>query len=90
MRMAFVEGPGAFRLARRDCELYSVQIVMPGDWGKAWFKTGRGRPIFHMPSTFTGSFVLGGGCEDGLILELYALKFIAFEVNWREPDRRLI
>jgi hypothetical protein len=90
MRMAVLDRPGRYRLARRSCEVYSIQIVSAGDWGKAWARTGTGRPVWHQPSTFTGSFWLSGGCEDGLIMELFALNTIIFEVNWREPDRRLI
>lgn len=90
MRCAVLDRPGIYRLARRDCELYSIQIVGAGDWGRARALTGRGRPVFSMPSTFTGSFWLSGGLEDGLIMELFALNYMTFEVNWRETDRRLV
>lgn len=90
MRCALLDRPGKFRLARRDCELYSVQIINAGDWGRLWAKTGRDRSVFHQPSTFTGSFVLGGGCEDGLIMELHSIDTFCVEINWREPDRSLI
>lgn len=90
MRTAVLTKPGLYRLARRDAELYSVQITNAGDWGKAWMKTGTGRPVWHQVSTFTGSFWLQAGCEDGIIAELLALHTMCISVNWRERDRRTI
>lgn len=90
MRTLVIDKPGLYRLARRDCELYSVQIINAGDWGKAWARTGNGRPIWHQPSTFTGSFWLSAGCEEGLLVELLALNSICFSFNWREPDRLMV
>lgn len=90
MRVALLDLPGRYRLARRDCELYSVQILNAGDWGKAWAFDGEGRPVFHQPSTFTGSFWLGGFCRGGLVVELIALNIIVFQINWRERTRDLL
>ena len=90
MRTATLIKPGSFRLSRRDCELYSVQIFSSGDWGKMQVTDGTGRDIFSQLSTFTGSFWLGAGCKDGLIVRLYVLSMISVGLNWRERDRKLV
>lgn len=93
MRTVALLEPGLYRLARRTCELYCVQIVGSGAWGRAQMLTGAGRPVWEQPSTFTGSFVLGGECEDGLIANLHCLKpsdAINFTISWREPDREVV
>ena len=82
--------PGKFRLARRDAELYSVQIVSSGSWGRARVLDGRGRTIWYQPSTFTGSFALGAGCQEGIIVELMGESGLSFTINFREPDDRLV
>lgn len=90
MRTAVLDKPGHYRLARRDCELYSVQIINAGDWARARALTGEGRPVWYQPSTFTGSFWLCGGLEGGLIMELDALETVCFAINWRESDRSIV
>jgi hypothetical protein len=90
MRSHVIDRPGRFRLARRDCELYSVQILNAGDWARAKCLAGSGRGIWYQPSTFTGSFWLSAGCEEGLIFELFALNCGIFAINWREPDRKVV
>lgn len=83
---------GIFRLARRDAELYSVMVAAAGAWGRAKVMNGRGEPKWMQPSTFTGSFVLNGGCEEGLLVELYGSGNTApnLTVQWREPDARVV
>lgn len=82
--------PGLFRLARRWCELYSVQIVGSGTWSRIRCLDGNLVPKFEQISTFTGSFWLSAGCEGGLIVEVYS-KYVAdcpnLTINWREKDR---
>jgi len=91
MRCARVAAPGLWRLARRDCELYSVQIVSSGSWGRARVMTGAGRPIWCQPSTFTGSFVLGGAAEGGLIVELVSQDVsVNVTINYREADQAMV
>lgn len=87
MRSVLIEQPGRYRIARRDCELYSVQIPSCGDFAKMIISTGAGRGIFFMPSVFTGSFWLSAACEDGLIVELFALNTATVQINYRERDR---
>jgi hypothetical protein len=91
MRSAFIDDLGLVRLARRSCELYSVQILSAGAWVRARVLTGTGRPLWFQPSTFTGSFVLMAGAEDGLILEMGGRdRGATIVVNYREPDARII
>lgn len=93
MRAIRIGTPGRWRLSRRDCELYSVQIVSSGAWGRACVRDGRGRKLWEQPSTFTGSFWLSAGADSGLVAELYALNdsdALSFTINWREPDREML
>lgn len=93
MRSATLEKPGLFRLARRECELYCVQIASAGAWGRAVVMDGDGRELWGMPSTFTGSFVIGGGAEHGLLVHLHCLKpsdALNFTVAWRELDKAIV
>lgn len=91
MRSIRLNRPGLWRLARRSCEAYSVMIVSAGAWGRFRVTDGAGRPVFMQPSTFTGSFWLGGGCEGGLLVEIDARDSATnLTVNWREPDARII
>lgn len=89
MRALQVRGNGLFRLARRSCELYSVQIVSSGSWGRARVIDGNGRTLWFQPSTFTGSFWLSAGAENGLIAELSGDE-VNLTINWREPDQRIV
>ena len=91
MRSLKIDDPGRWRLARRDSELYSVQIVCSGAWGRARVTDGRGRTLWFQPSTFTGSFVLGAGALDGLIVELDSQDQAPnLSLNWREADREIV
>lgn len=93
MRCARVSRPGLFRLARRDCELYSVQIVGGGTFTRVKMVAGSGREIWEMPSSFTGSFWLSAGCEEGLMCEVHARDEVScpnLTINWRETDRRTV
>ena len=91
MRSAVVDDLGLTRFCRRDCELYSVQILSAGAWIRARILTGTGRPIWFQPSTYTGSFVLMAGAEEGLILEQGGReRGGTLMLNWREPDTRII
>ncbi len=91
MRAVQLWHTGYFRLARRDAELYSVQITCSGAWAHFKLFNGRGRVLFNMPSAFTGSFWLGAGAEDGLIAHLYsASQAPTLTVNFRERDLQLV
>jgi hypothetical protein len=91
MRSAVVDQLGITRFARRSCELYSVQILSAGAWIRARILTGTGRPLWFQPSTFTGSFVLMAGAEDGLLLEMGGRdRGATIMLNWREPDIRIM
>lgn len=87
MRAVQLWDVGRFRVSRRDAELYSVQITSAGAWGRIWVYDGTGRKVFHMPSTFPGSFWLSGGCKDGIIVYLDSLDMApTVTVNFREKD----
>lgn len=93
MRAHRVWKPGRYRLARRSCELYSVQIVSSGAWGRFRLWDGRGNKILEQPSTFTGSFFLSAGCFDGLLCEVSCFApsdSTNLTINWREPDLKLV
>jgi hypothetical protein len=91
MRSLKVDQVGTFRLARRDCELYSVQIVSSGAWGRWRVSDGLGRELIEQPSTFTGSFVLNAGALGGLIVEVASRDIGAnLTVNWREATDDIV
>jgi hypothetical protein len=93
MRMVSLHKSGLYRLARRSSELYSVLIVGQGAWAKARIMTGTGRPVWEMPSAFSGSFLLLGYCEEGIIAHLHAFEqgdSLNFSVQFREPDAKLV
>lgn len=86
-----IERAGRFQLARRDAELYSVQIVSAGAWGRGRVTDGNGRPLWLQPSMFTGSFWLAAGAMNGIIVEVDARDAACnLTINWREPDRELV
>jgi len=88
MRSLKIGRPGIWRLARRDCELYSVQILSAGAFGAVRVLNGQDRVLFHQPSTFTGSFWLGAGAEGGLVVELYSIDMAPnLTINWRVASR---
>ena len=91
MRAVQLWQPGRFRISRRDAELYSVQITSAGAWAHLTLYAGSGRKIFRQLSTFTGSFWLGAGCEDGIIVYLEAQTTApTVTVNFRERDRQVV
>jgi hypothetical protein len=91
MRSAALHLPGWYRLARRDAELYSIQVTSAGAWGHIRAYNGCGRMIFHLPSTVTGSFWLSAGCEGGIVVWLdSATTAPTVNVNFREPDLELV
>ena len=78
---------GLFRLSRRDCEFYSIQIQAGGGWGRIAVYDGNGLLKFYQPSTFTGSFKPEAGCEGGLIIYAYGAEVPAFiTMIWRECE----
>lgn len=90
MRSCQVMGRGRFRLARRDAELYSVQIVSSGAWGRVRVMNADGDTLWMQPSTFTGSFWLSGFAAGGIIVESSANQdgdAINLTINWRERGR---
>ena len=78
-------------MSRRDCEFYSIMITSAGAFGRILVTDGKGRELFSQISTFTGSFVLGGFAEGGLVLELFS-ETLAPEVTmtWREEDKDIV
>ena len=91
MRALKVDRVGRFRLARRTCELYSVQILSGGAWGRIRLTDGHDRELWEQPSTFTGSFWLSAGALGGLIVEVASIDRGAnLTVNWREPDGEIV
>lgn len=99
LRAHVIAGTGSFRLARRSCELHSVKITVPGACGRVRVTDGHGRDLFYMPSSFPGSFMIEGGCEDGLIVHARPASgsgidapsaSLVIAVNWREPDREIV
>ena len=90
MRGTQVESCGLFRLSRRTCELNSIKILFGGSCGWLEVVSGLGRPLFRMPSSFTGSFPLGAEAEDGLIVYMAADISQVVQLSWREPDTQLI
>lgn len=90
MRAYSLEASGLWRLARRTCELYSVQILCAGAWGRIKVFNGQGRGLWHQPSTFTGSFWLSAEARDGLIVEMSSDEAPNITINWREPDMQVI
>lgn len=93
MRSTWLTRAGVYRLARRDAELYSVLISSSGAWGRFSVSNGLGRPLFFMPSPFTGSFWLSAHAEGGIVVELAAMNpsdAADVTIAWRERDQKLI
>ena len=89
MRAIQLDQVGKFRISRRDAELYSIQIVSAGAWANLRVYNGRGRMLFFMPSTFTGSFWLSAGAEDGIIVAQGSQTLApTITVNFRERDAK--
>ena len=93
MRSIQVVRNGLFRLSRRDSEVYSVQIVSSGTWARARVMNASMRQLWHQPSTFTGSFWMGGAAEGGIIVEISSSReqeAANLTINWRERDRKIV
>jgi hypothetical protein len=91
MRSLKVDRVGKWRLARRSCELYSVQIVSGGAWGRIRVTDGLDRELFEQPSCFTGSFWLSAGALDGLVVEVASIDHGAnLTINWREENGDIV
>lgn len=92
MRSRVFKESGIFRISRRDCELYSVEIKTCGAWGRLLILDGNSDWVFYQPSAFTGSFVLGACCFGGMYL--WAVSGPGADslltINWREQDRKLV
>ncbi len=87
MRSVTIDDVGVFHVARRTCELYSVEIM--SGWGRLRASNGRGRSLWYQPSIFTGSFVIGCEAEEGLIVEIQGGP-PTVNVNFREKTRDLV
>lgn len=91
MRAYRINRAGVYRLSRRSCELYSVQIVAAGAWGRVQLEDAEGELKFLQPSMFTGSFWLSGGSIGGLIARVDARDASPnLAINWREQDQELV
>jgi hypothetical protein len=91
MRARCIWEDGAWRLSRRDSEVYSVQIASSGAWGRCRLLNAYGRTLWSMPSTFTGSFWLSGAAAGGIIFEIDSSRIAPIIIiNWREPDRKVV
>jgi len=93
MRSIRVAKNGIWRLSRRQCSLYSVQIVSSGVWGRARCMDADGRKLWEQPSTFTGSFWLGAGALYGLLVEVASDNpedAANLTINWQEPDEAMV
>ncbi len=89
MRCAVLKKPGKFRLSRRDCELYSVEIMNPGAWPRYIIRDTDDRIAWYEPSAFTGSFTHGGGMKD-LVVEIHSSSTPLACINFREQDREIV
>lgn len=80
--------PGVYRLARRTVDLHSVLVLATGP---GFFKiyNGNRELIWNMPSIFTGSWMVGAGCENGLIIEV-AMHYPNIQMTWREEDDEVV
>jgi hypothetical protein len=85
MRSIIVNRKGLWRIARQAAEIYSVQIISSGTWGRARVMDGDGRPIWYQISTFTGSFWLAAGTYTGVLVELDSAEAAApnLTINFR-------
>ncbi len=90
VRVFQLDEAGAFRLSRRGCVFHSIMIAASGSFGSVLVKTGTGRTIWCQPSTFTGSFVVDGYAEEGLIVEAWMENRPFVTISWREPDMELV
>ncbi len=89
-RVFQLEQAGVFRLSRRGCVFHSVMIAASGSFGSVFVRTGTGRPLWAQPSTFTGSFVVDGFAEEGLIVEAWMDHRPFVTVSWREADGGMV
>lgn len=80
--------PGVFRLARRTAELHSVLVIATGH-GQFNVYNGNFELLWCMPSIFTGSWMIGAGCENGLIIEV-TMSYPNIQMTWREEDDQAV
>ena len=85
-----IDTNGVWRVSRRSCEFNSVRILSQGSSGLFEVLSGAGRPLFRQPSAFTGSWVLGCGSEEGLVMVVHCSIPPSVQVSLREPDDRII
>lgn len=78
--------PGLFRLTRKDSVFYCITIMHPGDGGGLHIYDGFRRLVWPMPSAFTGSFVVNGYCQGGIIVDNGYGRSMGsnISINWRE------
>lgn len=86
MQAVSIGKTGTYRIARRDAELYSVQICSAGAWGSAKIFDAEGNDMWFQPSAFTGSFVINGHAVGGLLARIYSNDSFApnLTINFRE------
>lgn len=68
-------------------------VAGPGIWGRLSIRDQEGKPLFIMPSTFTGSFWVSAGARAGIIVELHnncPTPNFSLTLNWRERDQRMV
>lgn len=91
MRSTCIDRIGFTRVARRTAEIYSVMIGHSGSFCRMILRNGFGTPLFDMFSTFTGSFVLAAGSENGIIVDIEGKQQPpSVQLNWREPDLQMV
>lgn len=90
MRAVSFRRSGRTRLARRDAELYSVEILCQGSASYLRVTDARGVLLFFQPSAFTGSFVIAGHSPGGLIVDMEGGTPATITVNWREQSMDVI
>ena len=93
-RMHVIDTPGTYRLSRRDCELYAVNIIRSGMASRIGLYTGKLRGVFSLPAGSapgfcSDSFPIGGFCEDGLYVQALG-GMPLFGVIWREKDLQTV
>lgn len=93
-RMHVIDAQGTYRLSRRDCELYTVNVIRSGMASRIELYTGDLRGVFSLPAGSSpgfcsDSFPLGGFCERGLYVRCSGGAPL-FAVTWREKDLQTV
>lgn len=95
-RSHVIDTPGVYHLARRDCELYCVNVIRSGMSSRIRVYDGLFRPLFSLPAGSapgfcSDSFPIGGFCEKGMYVTSHSRStFPLFGVTWREKDLQLV